>query len=189
MYTTPIYPGFVYHIFNRGINHQAVFLCDADKKTFLKKAKHYLTGYASVLSYCLLDNHYHLMVMILENSDPASNFSKQFGKLVLSYTHYFNKKYGHVGPIFHRRFKRLIVQNEQYVRQLFWYINSNPLHHRIVKEYRTYEFSSIRVFLYNNKDDFVDYDAALKMFPSKKFLIDFLQGFQEEYAVSGLLME
>ncbi|MBE0656025.1 MAG: hypothetical protein IH594_19655 [Bacteroidales bacterium] len=188
-YTTPILQGRVYHIFNRGINHQDVFLCDADKATFLRKVKQYLSGYAAVLSYCVLDNHYHLMVMILEDPDPASNFSKQFGKLILSYTHYFNKRYGHSGPIFHRRFKRLLVLKEEYLRNLFWYINTNPMHHGIDVDATSYKFSSIGVFVAHSRDDLIAHDLALAMFPTLGFLEEYLRERVELIDIKGLIME
>lgn len=163
-YTTPIRTGRYFHLFNRGINHQTVFTCEEDKQVFLDKVKHYLHDYAEILSYCILDNHYHFLIRIKESGPHSSCFSKQFGKLILSYTYYFNKKYDHQGPIFHRRFKRLEVETDSYLMNLFWYIHANPMHHGLANDYRDYPYSSVNAYLNGISDNYVSIAEGIAHF-------------------------
>lgn len=149
-YRTPILQERIYHIFNRGINHQVVFHSNSDKEWFLRRFKHYLKEYAEVHSYCILDNHYHFLIKIKQHKGLPSHFSRQFGNLILSYTHYYNRKYDHSGPVFHRCFKRLKVEEEVYFLMLYWYIHNNPEKHRLVDDYRSYVYSSYQGLLTGN---------------------------------------
>lgn len=53
-----------YHIFNRGINGESIFISDDNKKYFLKLLSKYLVAKISIFAYCLMDNYYHLIVRI-----------------------------------------------------------------------------------------------------------------------------
>ncbi len=188
-YTTPIREGRVFHIFNRGINHQDVFLCDEDKKCFLNRVRKYLSDYADILAYSILDNHYHILVRIKEGNDPSSCFSKQFAKLILSYTYYYNRKYGHSGPIFHRCFKRLEVNTQDYLRKVFWYVNANPAHHNSAADYRNYGFSSLACYLGGKPDGLTSHSLVAEIFGSRRSLLDFLEGSHDVLSLGILTME
>lgn len=74
-------PGFFYHIFNRGINGGKVFLNDDNRLFFLRKVSLYLLPVAELYAYCLMPNHFHLMIRIKEGLED--NFAKvpNFGKV------------------------------------------------------------------------------------------------------------
>src|SRR5690606_11977391 len=109
-----------YHIFNRGINSCKTFSEDENYIFFLSKLKKYLIPYFDIYAYCLMPNHFHLLVKTNEFSKDKfrahsglhsdRNFhSKQIGKLISSYTQAYNKKYGRHGQLFESPFKRLKV--------------------------------------------------------------------------------
>ena len=54
----------IYHIFNRGNNSQRIFFNRENYLFFLKKIKTYISSYADILAWCLMPNHFHLMVYI-----------------------------------------------------------------------------------------------------------------------------
>ena len=66
---TPIFPGATYHIFNRGINRDRVFMQASDYILFLDKLKQYVTPVAAVFAYALLHNHYHLLLRVNESAE------------------------------------------------------------------------------------------------------------------------
>jgi REP element-mobilizing transposase RayT len=74
------YPGAVYHVICRGNNRQAIFKDDLDRKRYLEKLVHYCDQKeVSLLCYCLLSNHIHLLV-----ETPQGNLSKIPGRTTLS---------------------------------------------------------------------------------------------------------
>jgi len=62
--TTPILGGNYYHIFNRGANRQLIFYNSENYKYFLKLLNELLSDYMQFFAYCLLPNHFHLIVKI-----------------------------------------------------------------------------------------------------------------------------
>ena len=57
-------PNHIYHIYNRGNNSQKIFFTRGNYLFFLKKVKLYVLPYADILAWCLMPNHFHLMVYV-----------------------------------------------------------------------------------------------------------------------------
>ncbi|MDD3926731.1 MAG: transposase [bacterium] len=74
------------------------------------------------LCYCLMDNHYHLLV-----ETPDGNLSEGMKHLNAVYTQRFNKRHGLVGHLFQGRYKSILVQKESYLLALCRYIVLNPV--------------------------------------------------------------
>ncbi len=58
--------GYIYHIFNQGNNHRNIFFNRENYLFFLRKINTYVSPYADILAWCLMPNHFHLMVLIRE---------------------------------------------------------------------------------------------------------------------------
>jgi putative transposase len=72
-----------------------------------------------IMAYCIMPNHFHLLVEeLMENG--IAKFMQKFGA---GYVRYFNNKYDRVGGLFQGRFKAVLVDNEQYLLYLLVYIN------------------------------------------------------------------
>ena len=132
-----------YHIYNRGVAKQKIFLDDQDYKVFLSYLKLYLTKpepeeaekispskhlknyfeLASLLGYCLMPNHFHLFVF-QKDSNTITNLMRS---LSTKYSMNFNKKYKRVGPVFQGNYKAVMVENENQFIYLSKYIHRNPL--------------------------------------------------------------
>ena len=131
-------PGHYYHIYNRGINEMRVFPKPHNKNVFLKKYVLYLSEYVDTLAYCLLDNHFHLIVRI-KNSFPLLHdlgdglhssecvVNKQFAKLFNSYTQSYNLLTKRSGALFEKTFKRKQIEMDSCNSHLLcrWYICTN----------------------------------------------------------------
>ena len=129
-----------YHVFNRGINKQPIFLSDDDYKFFLSKLSHLKDKYDhSIYAYCVMPNHFHLSIQTRKMP-----ISKIMSSLTTSYSMYFNKKYKHFGPVFQNRFKSLLIQNDSYFFQLSQYIYLNPVKDRLVNNPVEYPYSGLQ---------------------------------------------
>ncbi|GEN76686.1 hypothetical protein [Chryseobacterium hagamense] len=140
--------GCFYPIFNRGVNSKMVFLSDENCSFFLRKVKLYLIPYFDIYAYCLMPNHFHLLLKVKSGIEEVSSFkdrglhseecffSKQIGRLISSYTQAFNKVYRRSGPVFESPFKRIRIDSEEYLRNLVIYIHQNP------ENFQNYKFSS-----------------------------------------------
>ena len=126
------YPGAWYHVMNRGASHQGIFLDDEDRKDFLK-----LLGETSkmwriqVHAFCLLDNHYHLLI-----HTPLGNLSRSMRYVNGIYTQRFNRRHGNDGPIFRGRFKAILIDADSYLLEVVRYIHLNPVKANLVARLR-----------------------------------------------------
>ncbi len=90
-----------------------------------------------VISYTINPNHPHLILKQLKDKG-ISNFMYKVG---LSYTNYFNKKYGHSGHTFQGQFKAIHIDSEQYLLWLLGYVNGNIAIHGL-GDFENYPWSS-----------------------------------------------
>ena len=161
-----------YHIYNRGNNSEIIFREESNYLYFLKLLKKYILPVADVFAYCLLNNHFHLLVRIKEEDKITVNIEKSFSNLFNSYAKAFNKRFDRTGKLFEERYKRKKVNDESYVTELIYYIHSNSQKHGIIKDFRDYPYSSFRIIL-------SDKPTSLK----REEVIDWFGGlsFYEEY--------
>ena len=134
------YPGAVYHITNRGNDKKAVFKDDQDRETFLKilafvnKRYHWLCH-----AYCLMDNHYHLMI-----ETPDGNLSLGMRQLNGVYTQARNKRYNKTGHLFQGRYKAILIQKDTHLLEVCRYVVLNPVRARMVEKPEDWRWSSYR---------------------------------------------
>jgi putative transposase len=133
----------IYHIYNRGINGENIFISDTNKQYFLKLLTKYLRDNAKVFAYCLMNNHFHLLLQIESENDEIT---QALSNLFNAYAKAFNKATNRTGSLFEKHFRRIYVKDEDYLRQLVVYIHLNPLHH-FNQDYKQYRFSSYSAFL------------------------------------------
>lgn len=184
---TPIEPGGVYHVFNRGINHQNVFFCKEDYFFFIKTFKLYMSDVTHVYAYVLLPNHYHFLLKVKESLKPLE-FSMQFRKFMLSYTNTINKRDLRSGALFLSMFKRLEVRSENYLIQLLCYIHLNPANHHITDHYQSYEFSSYKAYM-SNKPTLIKKNEIFDLFGDKQNFIYYHGLKHDEDFLKDLSME
>lgn len=150
----PLVPGEYYHIYNRGNNRENLFRQERNYDYFMRLYAQYIAPVAFTFAFCLLRNHFHLLVQILELEslrrvrafatidDAQSYVSLQFANLFSTYTKAINKAYGRTGNLFMRPFKRKRVDSDRYFQQLVIYIHRNPQNHGLVTDFRAWPYSS-----------------------------------------------
>ncbi len=126
--------GYVYHIFNRGNNKEDIFKEPQNYIYFLKLMQKYVLPIADVYAYCLLKNHFHILVRVKEQEEIENERWREkpylgFSHLFNTYTQAINKAYGRRGSLFQEHPKRIKVNDSGYLIQLIAYIHLNPVKH------------------------------------------------------------
>lgn len=99
------------HVTQRGIGHRLIFEDDADKTRFLGTlAKKSESLDVAILAWCLMDNHFHLLVRA--EPEQLSSFMQ---RTLISYAQYFNGRHGHVGKVFQNRFRSQAVLDDSHL--------------------------------------------------------------------------
>lgn len=148
-----------YHIYNKGINGCLIFENDENKNYFLKQLSKYLLDKISIFAYCLMDNHFHLVIRLNhEEKIVTQSFSNFFN----SYAKAFNKDIDRTGSLFEKHFKRIKLNDENYLKQLIMYVHRNPKHHLGLK-FEDYKYSSYQAFL-SEKETRIEREEVLKLF-------------------------
>lgn len=140
--------GHFYHIYNRGNNKQDIFFEDINYEHFLKLLSKYLIPISKIYCYCLLKNHFHILLQIKVD---CKNSSQAFSNFFNAYTKAINKKYNRSGSLFQKPFKRIKITDENYLKALILYIHLNPEKHGLDNTFDEYEYSSYLVIISQSK--------------------------------------
>jgi REP element-mobilizing transposase RayT len=132
------FPGALYHLTSRGDRREAIYDDDEDRLAFLQVFSSVIKQYNWVCyAYCLMDNHYHLLVQTLD-----ANLSKGMRQLNGVYTQAYNRRYQKSGHLFQGRYKSILVDEESYLLELSRYIVLNPVKAGMVKSANQWKWSS-----------------------------------------------
>lgn len=204
----PLLPKKFYHIYNRGINGEDLFKQDRNYSYFLNRYAHFLGPVTDTFAYCLLKNHFHLLIKIkdietlnnfhLENSinneikdglhHPDFIVNKQFAKLFSSYSQSINIATKRTGSLFETPFKRIEVTSDLYLTRLIWYIHHNPQKHGFVSDFREYPHSSYHAHL-SNKNTKLKRNEVIEWFGGMFLFENFHTEKQNELDISHFVIE
>lgn len=153
--------GKFYHIYNCGINGEPIFREKANYEYFLKLYVKYISPIADTYAWCLMGNHFHLLVRIKEDDELINcniipvrvlnpvrdnKINKKphlyFSHLFNAYAQAFNKMNNRHGSLFERPFKRKLIDRDEYLKKLIVYIHNNPIHHGFCNFSDEYTWSS-----------------------------------------------
>jgi putative transposase len=144
-----------------------------------------------ILAYCLMPNHFHLMLR-QENDGGITRFVSNFCN---SYGKYFNTKYNRMGPLFQGAFKAIRVETDEQLIHLSRYIHLNPVTSFLVKEelLDDYPWSSLAEYLEKVETGITDPSIVLGSFGSvksyQKFVHDQVDYAQELEKIKDLALE
>jgi putative transposase len=118
--------GQLYHIFNQGNNRQNIFFERDNYLFFLRKMRTYILPYADIIAWCLMPNHFHLMVLVSEvelnveryarlgvsqrhaesiKEPKLRTFNDSIGIMLMAYTKAINKQQKRSGKLFREQTK------------------------------------------------------------------------------------
>jgi len=189
-------PNSSYHIFNHANGFENIFTEDENYRFFLDKYQQYILPITETYAYCLLPNHFHLVVRIrrkevLEEVFRAYNFSKvpnfgkveitdniierfiskQFANLFSCYTQSFNKVNKRRGSLFLKNFRREPIENKAYFLNAVIYTHRNPVHHAFCERYTDWGYSSFCEIKERNSQ-MIEVNKLLRMFGGQVSFID-----------------
>lgn len=194
--TIPFITDQVYHVYNRGINKQPVFVNKRDydraleslryyrfhnqnlslsKYLLLQKSKrnNFLTNSRKklqtvvVFAYCFMPNHFHLLVKQLVDG----GISKFIGQFQNSYTRYFNIRHDRDGSLFLDQFKAVRIEDDEQLLHVSRYIHLNPYTGYVVKNINnlvSYPYNSLKDYVLQKGSDMVDTEFILGQFHSRQ---------------------
>lgn len=132
--------GALYHLTSRGDRQEPIFLDDADRKLFLDLVGKEIKQQGWICyAYCLMDNHYHLLI-----ETPEPNLVRGMRRLNGVYTQAFNRRHRRVGHVFQGRYKAILVDKESYLLELCRYVVLNPVRAKVVRRPENWPWSSYR---------------------------------------------
>jgi REP element-mobilizing transposase RayT len=159
--------GHYYHVYNRGNNKENIFIEEKNYNYFLEKMKKYLLPIADVYAYCLLKNHFHIVIRIKDKEELPEKLKEKihvpFSNFFNSYAKSINTAYSRTGSLFQEHLQRNRIENEAYLKQLIVYVHLNPVKHKFTESFETYLHSSYRSYL-SNKETNIDRDFILELF-------------------------
>lgn len=169
---TALQPGQIFHIYNHAVGKENLFECDADYIYFLNKMKEYLLPVSDIISYCLMPNHYHLILRFKEteiikniyNNRIKNKFtieqsteqneiflSKQLSQVASNFFNTYAKHYNFVkdrtGTLFKRTFRRKEIDDLDYLKTLICYIHQNPVASGFAQHLSEWKYSSHKAIL------------------------------------------
>lgn len=113
----------LHHVTARGNNRRALFLDDLDREAFLATLAPVIARYAwTCHSFCLMTNHFHLLVETADESLPDG-----MHRLNSAHAQSFNRRYGTVGHVFQGRYYSVLVTTQGHALLLIRYIARNPV--------------------------------------------------------------
>ena len=134
------FPGGVYHVTARGNDRQAIFEDGADCSRFLIVLASVVARYrVRCHAYCLMGNHYHLLL-----ETPEGNLSAAMRQLNGVYTQRFNRCHQRCGHILQGRFGAQLVDGQAYLHEVCRYIVLNPVRAALISHPRDWRWSSFR---------------------------------------------
>lgn len=150
------FPGAVYHVTSRGDRRRAIFVDDADRQRFLELLAEAMDRFdAVVMAYCLMGNHYHLVLHTRQ-----ANLSRLMRHVNAVYSQAFNRRHGVVGHVFQGRFKAILVDRDAYLLELCRYVELNPVRAGMVETAACWKWSSYRAHVgIDVSSDWLDTDA------------------------------
>ncbi|MCD4664074.1 MAG: transposase, partial [Bacteroidales bacterium] len=134
----------------KGNNSENLFIEDENYFYFLRLFSKHINPIANTYCYCLLKNHFHFLIETKDEknlpekilSKKELNLSQPFSNFFNSYTKSINKRYNRSGSLFKERYRRIKVDDENYLKELVTYIHLNPVKHKFTKDFEHYPFSS-----------------------------------------------
>lgn len=112
----------IYHVIARGVGRQIIFEDDNDRERFLELMKENLASKGDVLAWCLMDNHFHILIEL--EMKPLSDAMR---RMLSAYATYFNMRHDRSGHLFQDRFGSEAVDTEEYLLTVLRYIHQNPV--------------------------------------------------------------
>jgi len=172
-----------YHIYNRGVNRENIFIEERNYEYFLRLYEKHIEPVAETFSYCLLRNHFHVLVKtkseeeVIKTLKVSETFrvsdypSKKFSDFFNAYAKSINKAYDRTGSLFQHPFGRVPVTSDRQFWNVIAYIHQNPQKHKFVDDFRDWKYSSYGILM-SEKPTYLQRDEVMRWFGTKQEYLD-----------------
>ena len=189
-YHCQLLPGRHYHIFSRAVGFEKLFREDENCRFFLQKLTEHVLPVCSVWAYCLLPNHFHILVEIREEHDLRQAFEKvkkdraykeeflpdfimeRFSNFLNSYTKAFNKRYQRKGSLFLDYIRRKEIESDNQFSNCIFYIHRNPVHHGLTDSIDSWKWSSYHS-LRHQTIDFIENEKVIDWYGGMNAFVEY----------------
>jgi REP element-mobilizing transposase RayT len=165
----PLLTGYIYHLYNRGVNREKIFYSDRNYLFFINQMCKYLPRHSECFAFCLMPNHFHLLIKIIDEEFV----SKALQPLMVSYSKAINSELGRIGPLFQGRFQANLIEDKIQFLDCLKYIHLNPVQARFVSHPTEWAYSSYRQYLSARSLTFLITSFALEYFGNLQEFRDF----------------
>lgn len=154
-----------YHVMARGNRREAIYRGDSDREYFLERLGKVSNRRGwNILAYCLMTNHYHLLIHTLE-----PNLSIGMRDVNGVYSQQFNRRHRRVGHVLQGRYTAHLVDEDSYLKEVARYVVLNPVRARMVEGPRQYRWSSYRDTIgLRQSPDWLAVDTLLGTFGTRR---------------------
>ncbi|MDB5226469.1 MAG: Transposase [Bacteroidota bacterium] len=176
-----------YHIYNHAVSGENLFREEGNYVHFLKRYTDFIHPIAHTYAYCLMPDHFHLLIKIRREEELVKNLKIkpgelqhegnfeglnrkmifQFSNLFNSYTKSFNKYYGRKGALFSHHFKKKQINRDAHFTSIVRYIHRKPIHHGFCNTIDDWYWSSYHTYL-NSKQTLLEKEKTLEWFGGKE---------------------
>ena len=193
-YHCPLLPGHIYHLINRAVGNEKLFRTSDNYVYVLAKYAQHTKPICDTYCYCLLPDHFHLLVKMKDKQDIASCFEtvkrkkllpnsdaaisdflmERFSNWLNAYAKAYDKVYDRKGALFLDYTKRLLIEQHDCFAGVIHYIHANAVHHRLVTAVSAWQHSSYNSLL-SAAPTLLLRDKVMALFGNKNEFIRFHQ--------------
>jgi REP-associated tyrosine transposase len=138
-----VLPDGMFHVTARGVARARIFLDGIDYAAFERQLLEVRDEHSWTLhAYCLLPNHYHLIV-----ETRRAKLSAGMHRLNGRYAQRFNRRYDRVGHVFQNRFGSYVISSEEHFERALAYVRANPVEAGLCRSIEEWPWSGARLDL------------------------------------------
>ena len=177
------FKGALYHVILRGVDGGPIFKSVKDRAQWEALVEEGCSRFGhKIHAYAWLKDRAHFAIEVAD-----APLSKVMQNLSFRYTRYFNKQNGRSGPLFHGRYKAILMDSETYLNDLVRYIHVEPLRSKTTKKLDDYKWSGQMAYLGAQEKPWLTKSVVLGSFAKtekaavKKYTAFVKAGLDEDY--------